>query len=452
MHLNPLIFRAYDIRGVADTDLNPELVTALGRALGTMARRNGATTFAVGRDCRLSGERVRDNLVEGLASTGLEVHDVGMVPTPMLYFSVHHRDYGGGVQVTGSHNPPEFNGFKMMLGKGTLHGEDIQTLREMIEQQDFETGEGRVVASPIADEYLDYVVDNIEMGERKLRVLVDGGNGVAGPDAVRLYERLGCEVVGTFIEPDGTFPNHHPDPTTVETVEIMAKGVAEHGVDLAIGFDGDGDRIGVVDAKGDVQWGDKLMIVFSRAVLAEEPGATIVSEVKCSKTLYDDIAAKGGNGIMWRTGHSPIKAKMKETGAALGGEMSGHIFFEHRWFGFDDALYSGARLLELLSSSSEGLSEMLADVPVTYATPEIRLDCPDDVKFDVVARIVARLKAEHEVFDIDGARVNFADGWGLIRASNTQPVLVMRAEAMTPERRDEIRGMLEALIAEESAG
>lgn len=451
MSLNPLIFRAYDIRGVADTDLNPSLVTDLGRALGTMAVRAGAKTFAVGRDCRVSGERVRDNLVEGLASTGLEVHDVGMVPTPMLYFSVHHCDYGGGVQVTGSHNPPEFNGFKMMLGKGTLHGDDIQTLRQMIETQDFVTGAGSVVTSPIEEAYLDHVVDNIQMGPRKLRVLVDGGNGVAGPSAVELFTRLGCDVVGTFIEPDGTFPNHHPDPTTVETVEIMAQGVREHGVDLAIGFDGDGDRIGVVDEAGDVQWGDKLMIVFSRAVLAEEPGATIVSEVKCSKTLYDDIAAKGGNGIMWRTGHSPIKAKMKETGAALGGEMSGHIFFQHRWFGFDDAAYAGARLLELLSNSDQTLAEMLSDVPVTYVTPELRLDCPDEVKFDVVDRIVARLKSQYEVFDIDGARVNFDDGWGLIRASNTQPVLVMRTEATTPERRDEIKAMLETLIAEESA-
>jgi phosphomannomutase/phosphoglucomutase len=295
------------------------------------------------------------------------------------------------------------------------------------------------------------VVDNITMGPRKMRIVVDGGNGVAGPSAMRLFERLGVDAIGRYIEPDGTFPNHHPDPTTVETVAIMREAVMETGADLAIGFDGDGDRIGVVDGSGDVQWGDKLMIIFSRALLAEKPGATIVSEVKCSKTLYDDIAAKGGKGIMWRTGHSPIKAKMKEEGALLGGEMSGHIFFQHRWFGFDDALYAGARLLEILSSSDETLAERLSDVPVTYVTPEIRLECPDEVKFDVVARIVARLKKDHEVFDIDGARVNFPDGWGLIRASNTQPVLVMRAEAQTEARRDEIEAMLRALIREESA-
>ena len=449
--MNPLIFRAYDIRGIADVDLNPSVAGDIGRALGTLARRRGAETFAVGRDCRISGPRVRDDVVAGLVSTGLRVVDVGMVPTPMLYFAVVHRGLGGGVQITGSHNPPEFNGLKMMVGPSTLHGEDIQEIRGLIEARDFEVGEGSVESAPVEDEYLDWVVSNIEMGPRQLRVVVDGGNGVAGPSAMALYQRLGVETVGRYIEPDGTFPNHHPDPTTVETVAIMREAVLEEGCDLAIGFDGDGDRIGVVDGSGDVQWGDRLMILFSRAVLAEEPGATIVSEVKCSKTLYDDIAANGGNGIMWRTGHSPIKAKMKETGAALGGEMSGHIFFKHRFFGFDDALYAGARLLELLSSSDQTIGEMLEDVPQTYVTPEIRVDCPDEVKFNVVDRIVARLKREHEVFDIDGARVNFPDGWGLVRASNTQPVLVMRAEAQTEARRDEIRAMLERLIAEESA-
>ena len=449
--MNSLIFRAYDIRGIADDDLNPAVACDIGRALGTMARRRGAETFAIGRDCRVSGPRVRDDVVAGLVSTGLRVLDVGMVPTPMLYFAVVHRGLGGGVQVTGSHNPPEFNGLKMMIGESTLHGGEIQEIRALIEAADFEVGEGSVEAAPVTDEYLDWVTDNIQMGPRKLRVLVDGGNGVAGPSAIALYERLGVETVGQFIEPDGTFPNHHPDPTTVETVAIMRESVLAEACDLAIGFDGDGDRIGVVDGVGDVQWGDRLMILFSRAVLAEVPGATIVSEVKCSKTLYDDIAAHGGNGIMWRTGHSPIKAKMKETGAALGGEMSGHIFFKHRFFGFDDALYAGARLLELLSSTDQTIGELLADVPKTFVTPEIRVDCPDEVKFAVVDRIVARLKSEYEVFDIDGARVNFPDGWGLIRASNTQPVLVMRAEADSVARRDEIQRMLEGLIAEESA-
>ena len=449
--MNPNIFRAYDIRGVADTDLNSDVAKAIGRALGTMARRRGAETFAVGRDCRLSGPRVRADLVEGLVSTGLHVIDVGEVPTPLLYFSVFHRNYGGGVQVTGSHNPPEFNGFKSMIGKSTLHGDEIQELRELIEAGDFVTGEGSLSSDPIQADYIDWVAANIDLGPRKLSVVVDGGNGVAGPTACELYRRLGVEVFERFIEPDGRFPNHHPDPTTVETVEIMREHVLETHADLALGFDGDGDRIGVVDGDGNVQWGDRLMIVLAREVLAAQPGATIVSEVKCSKTLYDDIAKHGGVGIMWRTGHSPIKAKMIESGAALGGEMSGHIFFKHRFFGFDDAIYAGARLLEILSRSPQTLAEHLADVPVTYATPEIRVDCPDDVKFHTVDRIVARLKVDHDVIDIDGARVNFEDGWALVRASNTQPVLVLRTEATTPERRDALREMIETLIREESA-
>ena len=449
--MNPLIFRAYDIRGVADTDLAPDIAVRIGKALGTMARREGQTTFAVGRDCRVSSPRVSADIVRGLVSTGLHVQDVGAVPTPLLYFATVTRALGGGVQVTGSHNPPEFNGLKMMMSGRTLHGDEIQELLRLVQTEDFEVGEGSVELAPIEDAYIDHVVENITMGPKKLRVVVDGGNGIGGPPAVRLFERLGCEVIGRYIEPDGTFPNHHPDPTTVETVAILREAVLETGADLAIGFDGDGDRIGVVDGAGDVQWGDKLMIVFSRAVLEEVPGATIVSEVKCSKTLYDDIARHGGDGIMWRTGHSPIKAKMKETGAALGGEMSGHIFFKHRWFGFDDALYAGARLLEILSSREETLGELLSDVPVTHVTPELRLDCPDEIKFDVVSRIVARLKAQHEVNDIDGARVTFADGWGLIRASNTQPVLVLRAEAETEARRDEIEAMLRGMIAEETS-
>jgi phosphomannomutase/phosphoglucomutase len=445
------IFRAYDIRGVADTELTDDVVQGIGRALGTMAQLAGGTTFAVGRDCRISGPRLRNAVITGLLSTGINVVDVGEVPTPLLYFAVHHLGVGGGVQVTGSHNPSEFNGFKMMVGKSTLHGDDILEIARRIRESDFKTGTGTLTEVDIVEPYLQDVCGRIQMGPRKLRVSVDGGNGVAGPTTMKLMERLGVDAVGHYIEPDGTFPNHHPDPTTVETVEIMAHEVRTDGSDLALGFDGDGDRIGVVDGDGNVQWGDRLMIVFSRAVLREVPGATIVSEVKCSKTLYDDIAAHGGNGIMWRTGHSPIKAKMKETGAALGGEMSGHIFFSHRWYGFDDALYASARLLEILSHSDQTLAGMLADVPVTYVTPELRVDCPDDRKFAIVAKVVESLRSQYDVVDIDGVRVNFADGWGLVRASNTQPVLVMRAEALSPERRDAIVVMLEEEIRQASA-
>jgi phosphomannomutase/phosphoglucomutase len=449
--MNDLIFRAYDIRGVADIDLTDPVVEDLGRALGTVALQRGHASFAVARDCRVSGPRIHAAMIRGLRSTGIEVHDLGMVPTPLLYFAVWYEKLGGGVQITGSHNPPEYNGFKMMVGHDTLHGDDVIALRERMRTRSFATGSGALVPHPIEETYIQFVANNIDMGARKLRVVVDGGNGAGGPVAMELYKRLGVEVIGQFIEPDGTFPNHHPDPTTLETVEILQHAVAEHAADLAIGFDGDADRIGVVDGAGDVQWGDRLMILFARAVLAEEPGATIVSEVKCSKTLYDDIAANGGVGIMWKTGHSPIKAKMKQTGAALGGEMSGHIFFEHRYFGFDDAIYAGARLFELLSKSEQTMGEMLANVPTMYATPELRVDCPDDVKFEVVARIVARLRDNYDVNDIDGARVTFDDGWALIRASNTQPVLVMRTEATSAARRDELRAWIETLIAEESA-
>lgn len=449
--MNPLIFRAYDIRGIADTDLNDDTVGRIARALGSMAREAGATTFAVARDARLSGPRVRDAMVAGLVACGLEVIDLGAVPTPLLYFAVHHLALGGGVMITGSHNPPDYNGFKMMIGAGTLHGDAIQTLKQRATAQDFVTGEGSERAHDIVPAYLDRVVGDIQPGPRRLKVVIDGGNGIAGPTAMALYERLGFDVVGQYIEPDGTFPNHHPDPTILETVEILAASVREHDADLAIGFDGDGDRIGVVDHDGTVQWGDRLMILLSRALLAEEPGATIVGEVKCSKTLYDDIEARGGTGIMWKTGHSLIKAKMKSTGALLAGEMSGHIFYKHRWYGFDDALYAGARLLEVLSTGEGSIGERLADVPTMYATEEIRAACPDDRKFDVVDRVVARLRDVGAVIDIDGARVTFDDGWGLVRASNTSPKLVLRAEATTPERRDEIRALIEGLVAEESA-
>lgn len=445
--MNAQIFRAYDIRGVADTDLTDPVVEALGAALGTLAVRAGHTTFGVGRDCRTSGPRVHAAMVRGLLSTGIAVQDVGEVPTPLLYFAVHHRSLGGGVMITGSHNPPEYNGFKMMLGRDTLHGEDIDALQAMMRARDFEVGAGTVSQTPIVDEYLDYVTSTIQPGAHRLRIVVDGGNGVAGPVAVPLYERLGFEVIGRCIEPDGTFPNHHPDPTTLETVGLLAAAVRETGADLAIGFDGDGDRIGVVDGAGNVQWGDRLLTVFARQVLDAHPGATIVSEVKCSQTLFDDITARGGRAIMCRTGHSPIKARMREEGALLGGEMSGHLFFADRWFGFDDAIYAGARLLEILSQDNTPLDQRLADLPQVFATEEIRVDCPDDVKFDVVARLVALVRETPlTVIDIDGARVIFDDGWGLVRASNTQPVLVMRAEATSAAGRDAIRAQLVAWL------
>jgi phosphomannomutase / phosphoglucomutase len=447
MTMSPHIFRKYDIRGVVDDDLTVSVVRDVGRALGTRCARGGGKTFGIGRDCRTHSPKLRDALAEGLSEAGLQVVDFGMVPTPLLYFAVFFRDLDGGVQITGSHNPPEFNGLKMMMGKDTLHGDEIQDLKTAILSGDLDKNPGGGVREEdILTPYLDYVVDNVNLGDRKLTVVADAGNGVGGIVAAPLLERLGMTTHTLFIEPDGTFPNHHPDPADEHNLEDLIAKVAETGADIGVAYDGDGDRIGVVDDKGNIIAGDRLMIILSRALLAEEPGATIVGEVKCSQTLYDDIAARGGNGIMWKVGHSLIKSKMKESGALLAGEMSGHIFFKHRWFGFDDALYTTARVIELLTQTQTPLSDMLADVPVTYATPEVRIDVPDAIKFDIANWIATELAKDNDVVAIDGVRVIFPDGWGLVRASNTQPALVLRTEAQSPERRDEIAAMLRSRI------
>jgi len=445
--VNTAIFRAYDVRGVADEDLTDDVARDLGRAFGSEILMDGGRRVSLGRDCRTHGDRLRAAFLEGLLSTGVDVLDVGVVASPLLYFSVFHHDLDGGVQITGSHNPPDYNGFKMMSGKRSLHGERIQALRRRIEERRFAEGSGTLSEDPIHPTYVDYVASALSLGDRPLKVVVDGGNGTGGPPAVALLERLGVEVVPMFIEMDGTFPNHHPDPTVEENLALLRARVVSEGADLGVAYDGDADRIGVVDERGEILWGDRLMIVLSRALLAVEPGAAIVSEVKCSRTLFDDIAAQGGRPIMSRVGHSIIKERMREEDALLGGEMSGHIFYRHRWFGFDDAVYTTGRLLEILSSQPAPLSALLSGVPSTHVTPEIRLDCPDDVKFRVVDEAIAHFRRDHRVVDIDGARVDFPGGWGLIRASNTQPVIVLRAEADTADGLHEIRQVLEGFVA-----
>ena len=445
--MNPQIFRAYDVRGVAATDLTDAVARDLGRAYAAEILSTGGRRVTLGRDCRVHGDRLRAAFAEGLLTSGLDVIDVGVVASPLLYFSVFHHDADGGVQITGSHNPPEYNGFKMMRGKGSLHGEAIQGLRQRMESGDFVTGQGELIEAPIFDDYVDYVAENIALGPRRLRVVVDGGNGTGGPPAATLLERLGVEVIPRFIEMDGTFPNHHPDPTVEANLQDLIETVARTGADLGVAYDGDADRIGVVDEQGTIIWGDRLMILLSRAILASNPGAAIVSEVKCSRTLFEDIAARGGRPIMSQVGHSIIKERMIKEGALLGGEMSGHIFFKHRWFGFDDAVYTTARLLEILSATDAPLSALLADVPITHVTPELRLDCPDERKFSVVAQAVGHFKARYPVIDIDGARIDFGDGWGLIRASNTQPVIVLRAEADDADALGRIRQTLEGFVA-----
>lgn len=450
MEVKPHIFREYDIRGIVDKDLDAAVVETLGRAMGTYFRRDGRKTVAVGRDCRLSSPGFFTALARGLQATGCAVVDLGVVPTPLLYFSIFHKGYEAGVMITGSHNPPDQNGFKLMSGKDTLYGPAIQELYGLIRDRRLvEEPGGRLSSYAIVPEYSDYVAANIKP-LRKLRVVVDAGNGTAGVVAVPIFRKLGCDVTELYCEMDGRFPHHHPDPTLPEAMEDLIRTVGETGADLGIAYDGDGDRIGAVDDRGRIVWGDQLMVVFSREVLARNPGAAVISEVKASKTLYDEVAKLGGRPVMWKTGHSLIKKKIKEEKALLAGEMSGHIFFADRWFGFDDAIYSSARLLEILSGSTRKLSEMLADVPKTYTTPEIRVYASEEVKFKIVDEVRRELARTHEVIAIDGVRAIYPRGWGLVRASNTQAVLVLRFEADTPEDlaaiQKDVRGVLESVI------
>ncbi|HET9553556.1 MAG TPA: phosphomannomutase/phosphoglucomutase [Anaeromyxobacteraceae bacterium] len=445
MAVNPVIFREYDIRGVAGTDLTEEAVGLVARALGTRVRAAGGRRVVLGRDVRLSGPAFHRAAVAGLTATGCDVVDLGVVPTPLTYFAAQTLEVDGLCMITGSHNPPEYNGMKVGVGKTTLYGEQIQELRRMVEAGQFASGAGTVTPHDIVTPYQDYVAKNLQPGPRRLKVVVDAGNGTGGI-AVPIFQRLGWEVVPLFLEGDGRFPNHHPDPTVEKNLEHLKKKVLEVGADVGIAYDGDADRVGAVDEQGQVLWGDQIMILFSRAVLAEAPGAAIVGEVKCSFTLYDDIAKHGGRGIMWKAGHSLIKAKMKEEHALLAGEMSGHIFFAHRWLGFDDGIYSSGRLLELLSRTERPMSSLLADVPKTFSTPELRVDCPEEKKFELVRRAQEHFKARYQAVTVDGVRVVFPDGWGLVRASNTQPILVLRFEATTEARLAEIRALVEGEV------
>ena len=453
--VNPHIFREYDIRGLVDTDLHDESVALIARGFAKMVKDAGGSKVVLGRDCRESSTRFRKVFTTALNGCGVDVVDIGVVPTPLTYFGAHTLEgIDGMVMITGSHNPPEYNGFKIGLGKATMHGAQIQELRRLIEAGDFPGGQGHTEEVDLIPAYERKVQDSLRMGPRKLRVVVDAGNGVGGIVGAPLYRAMGMEVEGLFLEPDGTFPNHHPDPTVEENLADLRKRVLEKGADLGIAFDGDADRVGVVDERGNILWGDQLMILYSREVLKEEPGAAIIGEVKCSQTMYDEIERQGGRPIMWKAGHSLIKAKMKETSAALAGEMSGHVFFQNRWFGFDDGVYAGARLLEILSHEERPLSELLADVPKTFSSPEIRRDAgTEERKFALVRAATEHFrKAGYQVIDIDGARVVFEDGFGLVRASNTQPILVLRFEAQTAARLQEIEALFEETLQRLEAG
>ena len=447
------IFREYDIRGVVGEELTPALAEKIGRAYGSLAVRAGARAVAVGRDGRTSAMQMREALLKGLLGCGLDVVDIGVCPTPLLYYALFTLPVGGGVMITASHNPPQYNGFKLCLGKDSMHGAAIQALKADIDRGQFESGQGTVSEHPIIPDYMAYTKKafaHVKAG--KLHAVVDCGNGMGGlvgPDALRL---LGCRVTGMYEDVDGRFPNHHPDPTVADNLQDLIKKVRETKADVGIAYDGDADRIGAVDEHGDILWGDKLLVLYARDVLESKPGATIISEVKASQVFYDDVVKRGGRSIMWKAGHSLIKAKMKEENAALAGEMSGHMFFADRYFGYDDAVYASCRLIEILAKTGRPLSTLLADLPPTVSTPEIRVDCPDEVKFQVVEEAKKQLAREYTIIDIDGVRVLFPEGWGLIRASNTQPALVLRFEATSEAALKRIREVVESQVAKYITG
>ena len=457
MEFNERIFREYDIRGTVGSDFDEEFAKVLGVAYASLVREQfpeaQKLSFAVGYDCRVSSPGLSSALMEGLSEGGLEVIDCGMGPTPQLYFAAVSRELSGGIQVTGSHNPGHQNGFKMMIGTKTLSGDDIVALRERVLQvhasPDAYRSEtlGDRVSFDARSAYIDELVSRSkpEMGKRKLKVVVDAGNGVGGlvgPDVLR---GIGCEVVELYTEADGNFPNHHPDPTVVENLADLRERVIAEKADLGIAWDGDADRIGVVDEQANVIFGDMLLTIYGRRLLSEVDKPVIVGDVKCSDLMFDDLKNKGAETVMCRTGHSLIKAKLKELKAHLAGEMSGHMFFAHRYYGFDDAIHASARLAEILSNTEQPMSSLLSDLPSVVSTPEIRLDCSDEVKFEVAKRAQEAFP-EFEANTLDGVRVRFDNGWGLVRASNTQPVLVLRFEADTKERLDDYQALVEKRV------
>ena len=447
--MNPQVFREYDIRGIVENDFDDEFIVNLGRAYATILNRAGKKTVTVGRDCRLSSDRLYHLLLEGLLPGGIDAVDIGVVPTPLLYFSVAHWKMDGGVMITGSHNAAEYNGFKLGVGPSTIYGDDIQEVRRIIERRDFVAAsqKGKLSARPVLPDYRDFIKQNFKL-KQGLKVVVDGGNGCGGAVAAPIMSEMGLDTVELYIDMDGRFPNHHPDPTVEENMRDLIATVKSNRATVGIAYDGDADRIGAVDENGRIVWGDELLVVFSRAILRDNPGAAVIGEVKCSQRMYDDVAQHGGRPIMWKTGHSLLKAKLKQEHAMLAGEMSGHMFFADRYYGFDDAIYASFRLLEIISRENKGLGELLNDLPKSKFTPEIRLDCADDKKFDVVRKAADFFRSRYEVIDIDGVRVKFPNGWGLVRASNTQPALVMRFEAGDDKALGEIRGLFESKLKE----
>ena len=439
--LDRSIFREYDIRGIVETQLQKEEVIAIASAYATVFKRENKKTIALGMDGRESSEWIKKLTADTLASFGLKIIDIGLVPTPLMYYTVFKFDMDGGLIVTASHNPGEYNGFKALIGKQATSGAQVQEIYEIGVSGKFADKDevnGSITKREIIRDYIDYINDDLKI-DKKIKVVIDSGNGTGGITALPLYKELGAEVIDIFTEVDGSFPNHHPDPTKVKNLQDLIRTVKESDADIGIGFDGDADRIGVVDKEGNILWGDMMMIIFAKEILKSMPGSTFISEVKASEVMYEEIKKMGGKPIMWKTGHSLIKKKIIETGAVLAGEVSGHMFFNDRWFGFDDAVYTGARLIEILSNSDLSLTDMIKSLPQVVNTPEIRVDSTEESKFKIVDGVREFFKKNYEVIEIDGARVKFENGWALIRASNTQPAMVIRFEADTKEHLEEIK-------------
>lgn len=440
MQIPQAIFREYDIRGVADSDLSDSVVSCVARAFGVWLRKRGVDRVVVGGDIRHSTPRISAALVDGLLRAGSDVIDIGTVTTPVLYWSLYHFEAGGGVMITGSHNPKDMNGLKLAYNGATLYGDDIQEIKRMILSGDMNDADnpGSLSKEDIKGEYLEMLLSKCSLGPRRLKVVADSGNGTAGLMIRRYLESLGCEVVSLFETPDGAFPNHHPDPQQRKNLASLTETVLAEKADVGIAFDGDADRLGVVDENGEMVWGDILMALYWREILKKHPGADVIVEVKCSQSLIDYTKKLGGRPLFWKSGHSVIKAKMKEIGAVFAGELSGHFFFADEYFGFDDSFYAAARLLRILSSGEESLSALLSDIPRYPSTAEIRIDCPDEKKFEVVASLRDKALEEYEAVTVDGVRILYPNGWGLVRASNTQPVIVTRCEGRTEQDLEQI--------------
>ena len=455
------IFREYDVRGIVGQDIDKDVAFALGKAFTVLLRRScpGAKKVSVGRDVRLSSGELAAAVIEGIRWGGIDAVDLGVCPTPLQYFSIATHNLDGGIMITGSHNPPEYNGFKISIGRETIHGKGIQALKRIILDADWDTSshQGNLEELDIIHEYKKYMLSEFSYLAgpefRKIKVVIDAGNGTAGPVAPDILSAIGCDVTSLYCEPDGNFPNHHPDPTVVEYIQDLISETGRSGADIGVGYDGDSDRIGVVNRDGGIVWGDQLMIVLGRELLKEHPGAMVIGDVKCSQLLFDDIKIHGGRPLMWKTGHSLVKQKMRDEGALLAGEFSGHIFIADRYFGFDDALYTTFRLVEIMKKTGKDIGELLSDIPRLHYTPEIRIDCPDEKKDMVARRMVDRFMAYNKNGDgpyrimhvdtTDGARILFENGWGLVRTSNTQPVIVMRIEAGSAESLGNYRSFLE---------